>query len=34
MLPGALSNYAEVIEIARKLVDDKAAGAAYFNTYG
>jgi serine/threonine protein kinase/WD40 repeat protein/Flp pilus assembly protein TadD len=34
LLPGALTSYSEVIDIARKLVDNKSAAATYFNTYG
>ena len=34
LAPRALSSYSEVLNIARKLVDGKAVGAALFNTYG
>jgi tetratricopeptide (TPR) repeat protein len=34
LLPGALPDYSEVLQIAAKLMDLKTAGATYFNTYG
>ena len=34
LLPGALPDYTEVLQIAAKLMDLKATGATYFNTYG